>query len=363
MGKSVAKKRQLSVSKNIKILLVGHTPFQLLEGDFWLPIHAGREIAEEHHKDGFTNTKDIEWLKKYTVGDNSGDNISTKNRYYSECSTLYWAWKNYDKINAPDYIGLMHYRRHFVFNENYYNAHPKEKENETIAYIDEEIINDKYLENIGLNDKNILNACEKYDLIISKDADFKKHIRMTIREDYIKRIPDVDVKDFDLMVNKIDELHPEYSEITHEFINGYKKSLYQMFIMKKELFFEYCQFLFDILFAVEKESDFSEYTTSGKRTLGYLAENLLSIFVLKKISEGVLTLKLGVTRVECAMDKTSQQEFLKKGYPKYSKYLKHKFLAMFSTKKTKETHKKIYREIRNNRKLYKIIEKHNKEIS
>lgn len=51
------------------------------------------------------------------IGDDTGDNISALNDSYNEMTALYWAWKNYDKLGNPDYIGLMHYRRHFVLNE------------------------------------------------------------------------------------------------------------------------------------------------------------------------------------------------------------------------------------------------------
>ncbi len=346
------------MSKNIKILLVGHVPFQLISGEVWLPIHAGRSIAENLHKDGYTDTKSIEWLRKYTIGDDTGDNISDRNRFYSECSALYWAWKNYDQINSPDYIGLMHYRRHFIFNSEYFDKHRESTSKITLSCVNEDIINDEYINRIGLSDKNIQDVCGKYDLIITKDANLKIHHNVTVREDHAKIISGMNVKDFDLMVAKIDELYPEYSDITHKFIHGYKKSLFQMFIMKKELFFEYCQFLFDILFAVENETDFTNYSVNGKRTLGYLAEDLLSIFVVKKIEEGVSTLKLGVTKVNCPYSVEKQAEILKMGCPQYSEYLKYKILAMVMQKDKKELYKKQYKALRDSRKIYKIIEKY-----
>ena len=47
-----------------------------------------------------------------------------------------------------------------------------------------------------------------------------------------------------------------------------------MFIMRKELFFEYCEFLFGVLFKIEDKMNFEQYSVNGKRTLGYLAEDL-----------------------------------------------------------------------------------------
>ena len=38
------------------------------------------------------------------IGYNTGYNISDKNREYCKLTGIYWAWKNYDKLENPDYI-------------------------------------------------------------------------------------------------------------------------------------------------------------------------------------------------------------------------------------------------------------------
>lgn len=69
-------------------------------------------------KDGEISKEDFEWMCGNMIGDDTGDNISHLNRYFCELTGIYWAWKNYDKLGNPDYIGFMHYRRHFIFNED-----------------------------------------------------------------------------------------------------------------------------------------------------------------------------------------------------------------------------------------------------
>ena len=49
-----------------------------------------------------------------TAGDDTGDNISDKNREYCELTVMYHAWKN---INA-DHYGFCHYRRFFCTDES-----------------------------------------------------------------------------------------------------------------------------------------------------------------------------------------------------------------------------------------------------
>ena len=44
-------------------------------------------------------------------GDDTGDNISALNCYYSELTGFYWIWKNY---HEADYVGTCHYRRYLL---------------------------------------------------------------------------------------------------------------------------------------------------------------------------------------------------------------------------------------------------------
>ena len=84
----------------VKIIIATHKKYQMPKDDMYLPLHVGAEGKLDENG----NDLDLGYTK-----DNSGDNISNLNSSFCELTGLYWAWKNID----ADYIGLVHYRRHF----------------------------------------------------------------------------------------------------------------------------------------------------------------------------------------------------------------------------------------------------------
>ena len=48
---------------------------------------------------------------KSILHDDDGENISKFNQSLNEYSVIYWAGKNYEKLDNPEYIGHCHYRR------------------------------------------------------------------------------------------------------------------------------------------------------------------------------------------------------------------------------------------------------------
>ena len=55
-----------------------------------------------------------------------------------------------------------------------------------------------------------------------------------------------------------------------------------MFVMKKKIFEEYCEFIFPMLFELEKTVDLTGYDNYQKRQLSFLAERLTSLFLYAK---------------------------------------------------------------------------------
>ena len=159
------------------------------------------------------------------------------------------------------------------------------------------------------------------------------------------------------MLDIIKEYYPQYQDVTNKNIKGYKKSLYQMFIMQKDLFFEYCEFLFGVLSKVESKLDMTSYTINGKRTLGYLAEILLAIYVWKKEEEHKKILKLGVTEVEFPYEDEYIKKIIQKRCPSLLKYYILKIKSYFLRNNDKLANRELRQSIRRQRRSYKKLTK------
>ena len=192
--------------------------------------------------------------------DNTGDNISSRNKYWSEITGLYWAWKNIEK---SDYIGLCSYRRFFNFIPN---------PNEPIKIVPFERKDE--IESIII--PNMGNIFDKYDIVLPKPYTYAYNIYKVCEMNYR-------MDDFKILEELIDEISPDYSQA---YKNVFHKTNLQighnMFIMKWENFEEYCSWVFSILLEVEKKIDPKNYPVSQVRVYGYMHELLLAVYVEKK---------------------------------------------------------------------------------
>lgn len=89
------------MNNKITILVCCHKQDYYAQKYPFLPIQVGRAISS---------------VDLGIQGDDTGDNISWKNRNYCELTALYWAWKNLKEV---DIIGLCHYRRYFLLKITY----------------------------------------------------------------------------------------------------------------------------------------------------------------------------------------------------------------------------------------------------
>ena len=234
----------------VKILVCYHKKDKLFKNDVLVPIHCGRALACETSKDGKMSEKDYQWMLDNMIGDDTGDNISELNRNFNELTAIYWAWKNYDKLGNPDYIGLAHYRRFLDIND----CRNKEKTLKQIFNIKD----------------NLQKLCSEYDLIIPA---YKTQSDKDIQNDMFSQTK--------CIIDILEKYHPELKVQYEKYLNERKMYFANMFIMKKELFFEYCELLFDIIFKLEKEPEMS-----WNRAIGYSGEYISTLIFYYFIERG-----------------------------------------------------------------------------
>ena len=85
--------------------------------------------------------------------------------------------------------------------------------------------------------------------------------------------------DLDKLEAVVKKLHPDYSDSFTRVMNRRQLYILNMFVMKKELFNEYCEWLFSILFELEKRIDISNYSVYDARIFGFLSERLFNVWL------------------------------------------------------------------------------------
>lgn len=200
------------------------------------------------------------------LGDDTGDNISEKRLTFNELTVQYWAWKNVE----ADYYGLCHYRRYFSFN-------PQKLSEDIHGAVNYDYLSPQCIEEIFPSEKKMLMQIGESDIIVSTPANFRKVNFKNLYTQY-DSIPDLNIQDLQTAADIVKELYPQYSTSVDKYLNGHLFYPCNMFIMKKEVFHQYCEWLFSILDKLEQKIDISNYSVEGKRCFGHIAERLLGIF-------------------------------------------------------------------------------------
>lgn len=200
--------------------------------------------------------------------DCEGDNISEKNSSYCELTTQYWAWKNCD----ADYYGFCHYRRMMAFADEKFAL-----DNWSVIYTD--YITDAVLDRFAIIDeKQIEKVVSEFDVIAPIPSYMKKNGFKDVYDQY-KQCSKLNIDDIDLTLQIIKEIKPDFYDSAIEYFSGEEGYFYNMFVMKKNLFNEYCEFLFSVLQEYENRKDISNYCVEGYRTPGHIGERLFGVFL------------------------------------------------------------------------------------
>lgn len=228
-------------SAKTTILVCCHKEDFYHSGEGFLPIQVGKEIAP---------------IDLHITGDNTGDNISSKNPNYCELTAHYWLWKNGPKT---PYLGLNHYRRYFNFTE-------KPKRGQETIYTLQEDIEAKFPD---LPDMDVY--LKDYDILMPA----QRHLPYSLEHHYyVCHI----YEQWDVVKEVVKHLYPDCIDDFNFVMNSNRLSPCNMFITKREIFEDYSQWLFSILFEVEKRIKIFD-SPIQRRVFGYMSERLLNVYV------------------------------------------------------------------------------------
>ena len=239
-------------TSDLRILVCCHKPAELVMGGVYTPIHCGRAVMQEVHKDGTLSMPERRWLLEHCIGDDTGDNISAKNRSYNELTAYYWAWKNYEKLGNPSYIGFTHYRRGFLP-----GASPKGGCIARFSTLSPELralILDTERLDLG-----------QYELYAPEHTQACRLKVVNGRYDWTQRPPvpcrvvEKNPGNIGLpqTLDYVQAHYPHRSEHLRRYLHTRRAFQWNMAIFQRDIFFDYANYLFDVLQHVEKQIDSS----------------------------------------------------------------------------------------------------------
>jgi hypothetical protein len=231
-----------------------------VEDELYMPVMVGNALSQN---------------KTGMAGDDTGDSISEKNKYFSELTGIYWVWKN----TKHDVTGCCHYRRYFSASEEepadlkikralYYLLGPYKKRYGLI-----------YTGNISrfskkvIHEKGITEILKTHDAILPQ----KRKLRYSVEEHYRRYH---NSKDLEIIRGILSNNHPDYVAAFETMLKN--KFLYanNMFILPSAHFSRFMEWWFSVLFKFEQSIDLNTYTGYQQRVLGFIAERLLTTWFI-----------------------------------------------------------------------------------
>ena len=213
------------------IAVAAHKPYWMPPAPLYVPVQVGALGKES-----------LGWQR-----DDAGEHISQKNKTYCELTALYWLWKNVD----ADLYGLAHYRRYLAAG---CLLRPKQRQLLTAAQIRRRMTH--------------------VDILLPK----KRHYWIeTNQSQYIHAHH---AEDLSATREALAALCPQALPAWATVMRRRSGHRFNMFVMRKSCFQEYCAWLFPILAMVEAKLDITHYSAKDQRVFGYLSERLLDVWLL-----------------------------------------------------------------------------------
>lgn len=249
----------------VRIYVMTHKAFDAPPDDIYVPVHVGRAAwrkargesmwedggrgSEARERAGGDEERKDTALAGYT-GDDSGDNISDQNCYFSELTGLYWVWKN---VRDVEYVGTCHYRRYLL----------KHARKEAGAFAHGGVF----------TAQEIISVLAQYDVITTKNL----QLNYSYYEGFASHHK---ILYLDETAQVIADRHPEYSADFMRLVHEKHTYFGNMLICKKARYDSYCAWLFDILFELQRRVPVVENDSYHRRIFGFLSEFLQYVWIV-----------------------------------------------------------------------------------
>ncbi len=205
--------------------------------------------------------------------DDLGDNIAHKNSSYSELTAFYYVWKN---LPSP-FVGFCHYRRYLIPPL----LSPWIRKTAIKPYGSGFLVSDAELFNqlTELNHQyqsSFTQALDNYDILLPHPNPLPPGGFIRQYFAYHPSAP------FWKMLSILSAIDNNLGVRAHQFFLQSRQAYWHnLFITRWEIFEQYCQFLFGILFKLEQEVKLSK-SPYQQRVLAFLSERLFNFWIWDK---------------------------------------------------------------------------------
>lgn len=169
--------------------------------------------------------------------DEEAENISSYNNLYSELTVAYWLYK---KAPRAEYLGLCHYRRHFLLTEE---------------------------------DKAILSE-RQADVFLPRPRLTFPNVRIFFTEHPVGHMERLDYETMMLLLGQRNE---EIKVFAEKLFSGQAQFPNNMVIARRDIYLDYCRFMFDILLSMQTYYE-ERQIVRPQRYLGNVGEMLTTLY-------------------------------------------------------------------------------------
>lgn len=227
----------------IRIVVATRDVCPLPRDSVYLPVVVGAELMNP------------ETVPQQYARDDEGENISDKNANFCELTGVYWAWKNM----TADYYGLVHYRR--------YLRGKKRKHRKADR---------------AVSGEELQTLVKRYRILLPEKRNYVietlySHYQHTHYEEHLKKTREI-----------IEKLCPEYLPSYDQVMQQTSGYMFNMMVMERKLFQDYCEWLFPILFELERRISTEKLSFYQARFCGRIGELIFNVWMHYQLLQGAL---------------------------------------------------------------------------